>query len=230
MKTTSKYILITGSNGNLGQAVCNLSLEAGYNVIGTFEPGDKIEAKNNIEYFEVDLTSDTQASDFINTLKNTREELHAVILLVGGFAMSNIFNTTTDDLMDMYELNFLTVFNCIKPTYKWMKDTGGGKIVVVGAKPALEGGASEVLPYALAKGSVIQLAEILNETGKKDNIVVSTIIPSIIDTPPNREAMPNANFSDWVTPENVAGNILHLISKEATDLRDPVLKLYGNVL
>ena len=228
MKSSSKNILITGATGNLGQAVCNLSLEAGYNVIGTYEPGDKIEKSENMEYFEVDLTSDIHTSDLISNLKNSHKELHAAILLVGGFAMGNIFNTTTDDLRDMYELNFMTAFNCIKPTYKWMKETGGGRIVLVGAKPALEGGAYEVIPYALAKGSVIQLAGILNETGKQDNIVVSTIVPSIIDTPPNRKAMPNANFPDWVTPGNIAGNILHLISEEGSDLRNPVLKLYGN--
>ena len=54
--------------------------------------------------------------------------------------MSNISNTTTDDLMDMYELNFLTAFNLIKPVFGWMKSTGGGRIVVIGARPALENG------------------------------------------------------------------------------------------
>lgn len=211
----------------MGRAISNLSVEAGYRVIGTHGSRGLKDKHDKIEYFEVDLTSETQTSDFINVLRSSYMDLHAAILLTGGFAMSNISNTTTDDLMDMYELNFLTVFNCIKPVYKWMKESGGGRIVVVGAKPAVEGGASEVLPYALSKGSVIQLGEILNETGRQDNIVVSTIIPSIIDTPANRAAMPNANFEDWVTPENIAGNVLHLVSKESMDLRDPMLKLYG---
>jgi NAD(P)-dependent dehydrogenase (short-subunit alcohol dehydrogenase family) len=143
--------------------------------------------------------------------------------------MSNISNTTTDDLMDMYELNFLTAFNVAKPVYGWMKTTGGGKIVMITAKSVLEGGAKEVLPYALAKGSLLQFAEILNESGKDDNIDVSVVAPSIIDTQTNRDSMPNANFDDWVKPEDIAGNILHLISREGHALKGAVLKLYGNV-
>ena len=224
----SKNLLITGATGNLGYETCKLAKEAGYQVIGTRERGDKRKVVDGVEYFDVDLTSDTGASDLVGLLMKKHDALHGAILLVGGFAMSNITNTTADDLMDMYELNFLTTFNTIKPVYQWMKKAGGGRIVVIGAKPAVEGGAAEVLPYALAKGSVLRLAAILNETGKQDGIVVSAVVPSIIDTPQNREAMPKANYDDWVKPGVIAGNMLHLISKEGDALRDPLLKLYGN--
>ncbi len=227
-QTMISNILVTGATGHLGSAFCKAAVESDYYVIGTNQPGKSPGGLKNVELFEVDLTSEDRTHDFVRLIREKHEKLRAAVLLVGGFAMSNISNTTTDDLMDMYELNFLTTFNMVKPVYEWMKETGGGKIIMVSAKPVYEGGASEVLPYVLAKSNVSKLAEVLNETGKQDNISSSIIVPSIIDTPVNREAMPDANFKEWVAPDEIAANILHLVSGNGGPLRDTVLKVYGN--
>ena len=84
------------------------------------------------------------------------------------------------------------------------------------------------MPYALAKSSVIDLAGLINSDENLDNVQASVIVPSIIDTPPNREAMPDSNFKDWVTPEAIAQNIGHLLSDSASSLRNTILKLYNN--
>ncbi len=221
-------LLVTGATGYLGSTLCKEAVESDYYVIGTNQPGKSPGGIRNVELHEVDLASEERTAEFISEIREKHEKIYAAALLVGGFAMSNISNTTTDDLMEMYELNFMTAFNVAKPVYDWMKESGGGRIVMISAKPVYEGEAAEVLPYALAKASISKFAEILNETGKKDNIVVSLVAPSIIDTPANREAMPNANFTDWVSSDEVAASILHLISGNGAPLRNPLLKVYGN--
>ncbi len=156
------------------------------------------------------------------------QKLDAVIMLVGGFAMGNIREASSDDMMKMLTLNYFTAFHSAQNAIKWMNEATGGKLIFVGAKPAVEGGGAAVLPYAISKSAVIKLAEIINEDKNNKNIQASVIIPSIIDTPPNREGMPDANFDNWVKPEEIAENIAFLISDKANVLRDTVLKIYNN--
>lgn len=228
---SKKNVLVTGATGNLGTSVCKAFAEAGYHVIGTVENGNGTETHDmeNIEFHGVDLRKEEKVKSLFEKLRHNYPTLHAAVGLAGGFGMSNIATTSKEDIDFQFNLNFITAFNMSKYAYLWMKDSGYGRIVLVSAKPALDGGAAEVLPYAISKGAVAHLAEILNETGNRDGIVTSVIAPSIIDTPPNREAMPDANFDDWVKPEVIAGNILHLVSREAGILRKPVLRLYNNV-
>lgn len=225
---SKKYVVITGATGNLGSKVTEAFVEAGYYVVGTAEKGKSKESTTSTEFYEVDLKDSSQVEEFFNTLKSETQRLHAVICLAGGFGMNNILNGSNKDVQAQFELNFITAFNTVKYGYEWMKNEGGGRIVLVGAKPALEGNAFEVMPYALSKGALIHLAQILNEKSNEHQVITSVIAPSIIDTPPNREAMSDANFDDWVKPEDIAGNILHLVSTEAKIIRNPLVKLYGN--
>lgn len=225
---SKKKILVTGSTGNLGSQVCRTLIEAGYYIIGTAEPGQGRESSGEVEYHEVDLSDEAAVESFFVETRKKHEKIFGTVALAGGFGMSNISNTTQKDVLDQFHLNFLTAFNTARHSYNWMKENEGGKIIMVSAKPALDGGAAEVLPYALAKGSVAQLANILNETGEEDRIITSIIAPSIIDTPPNRDAMSDAIFDDWVTPEAIAKNILHLLSEAGDVIRKPVLRLYNN--
>jgi NAD(P)-dependent dehydrogenase (short-subunit alcohol dehydrogenase family) len=85
-----------------------------------------------------------------------------------------------------------------------------------------------VFPYVLSKSMVIKMAEVINADSKHSNTTATVIVPSIIDTPPNRAAMPDANFSDWVTPESIADKIAFICGEGGKDLRETVLKIYGN--
>lgn len=221
-------ILVTGATGYLGSSFCKAAAENDYHVIGTHQPGNKSPGLKGTDLHDLDLMDSEAVSDFVSDMKTKYKKIRAAVLLAGGFSMSNIETTSNIELMEMYNTNFLTAFNMVKPVYKWLKETGGGKIVMVSAKPVFEGGASEMLPYVLAKSNIKQLSEILNETGGKDKITTSVVVPSIIDTPANRLAMPDAKFKEWVSSDEIAGNILHLISGFGSSLRNPVLKIYGN--
>jgi short-subunit dehydrogenase len=101
-------------------------------------------------------------------------------------------------------------------------------LVFIGARPALDNNAAVYMPgYALSKSLLFKLSEILNAAGKEKNIVSTVVVPSIIDTPVNRTAMPNENFSKWVSPESLANIIYMACSEAGKDLREPVMKVYG---
>lgn len=223
----SKNVLITGAAGNLGSAVSKKLISEGYSVIGTIVPGHRT-PENGVDFYECDLTDEKATQAFFQTLMKKYQKLDAVIMLVGGFAMGNIREASSEDMMKMLTLNYFTAFHSAQNAIKWMNEATGGKLIFVGAKPAVEGGGAAVLPYAISKSAVIKLAEIINEDKSNKNIQASVIIPSIIDTPPNREGMPDANFDNWVKPEEIAENIAFLISDKANVLRETVLKIYNN--
>lgn len=221
----SKNILITGAAGNLGTAVVKKMQVDGHQVWGIVEPGH---SSGEGAFFECDLTSEPATVDLFRRLKARNQSLDAAVLLVGGFAMGSIERATSEDMMHMFMLNYMTAFHTARQAYSWMKKNGGGKIIFTGAKPAVDGGGAAALPYAVSKTAVIKLAEIINESGEKDNIQASVIVPSIIDTLPNRKGMPDARFEDWVKPTEIAEAIAFLISDAGNPLRDTVLKLYNN--
>ncbi len=223
----AKNIFITGATGNLGSAVTGLLSERGYQLIGTTRPGKSTKSEN-VDLFECDLTDEDSVANCFERIQSKYPQLHGAVLLAGGFGMGGILDSGKEDLLKMYHLNFMTAYLTSRACVKWMNESGGGQIVFTGAKPALEGGGAALLPYALSKSSVIELAELINADDQLKNIRASVIVPSVIDTPPNRESMPDANFDDWVKPTEIAENIDFLLSEKSSVLRDAVLKVYNN--
>jgi len=227
----SKIAIITGATGNLGKAVTQKMVSTGYTVIGTTEPGkDNPSGDAHLVYKAVDLTDPEEAESFIAEVVSKYGKIDAAICLVGGFEMATLAETSHEALEKMINLNFFTAYNTIQPILRLLKDQEDRKnIVLIGAKPVFEPNAAKaVFAYALSKTMVIKIAEVINADTRQNNTTATVIVPSIIDTPPNRAAMPNANFSDWVKPESIADKIAFICSKEGRDLRETVLKIYGN--
>ena len=227
----NKVALVTGSVGNLGKAVTEKLSDAGFTVIGIVEPGkNDLPAKKTTVYRSLDLTDYNATKSLIQEIKSSYGKIDAIVCLVGGFEMGNILETTNDDLQRMIELNFNTAFNIVRPTLSIMKEQSEiGRIILVGAKPVYDqSAAGAVFSYALSKSMVVKLAEIINANASDYNAVATVIVPSIIDTPANREAMPDADFSDWVTTASIAEQIALVCGEKGKDLRETVLKIYGN--
>lgn len=221
----SKNILITGATGNLGAVVVKTLQQKGYHIIATSR---KKTTQDGVDFFECTLDQETSVKACFDQIRSKYDQLHATVMLAGGFGMGNIRESGASDLDKMFQINFKTAYFTAQQSVLWMNETGGGKLIFTGAKPALEGGGAATLPYMLSKNAVIKLAEAINEDEKNNNIQASVIVPSIINTPPNRESMPNANFDDWVKPEEIADQIEFLISDSSTPLRNTVLKIYKN--
>jgi NAD(P)-dependent dehydrogenase (short-subunit alcohol dehydrogenase family) len=227
-----KRAIVTGASGNLGQAVIKKFLAKDYYVTGTIIPNDTVTIDSKGKHFEtavVDLMQEDLAGQFVDMMVAKHGGVDVAILTVGGFAMGNIVNTKTADIAKQYKLNFETAYNVARPVFAQMIKQGSGRIFLIGSKPGSDMKNSKgMVAYGLGKSLIFRLAELMNEEANGTNVVTSVVVPSTIDTPQNRAAMPKADFSKWVTPEAIADVIYFHCSEKGAVLREPVIKVYGN--
>ena len=220
-----KNIIITGANGNLGSAVVKKFLEEGYRVIAVDQSDNHLsfaKQNSNFEFRTVDLAKEDVASDFVQEMIGKHKTIDGALLLVGGFAMGGIDKTTGADIDK-------TAYFLARPIFQHMMSNGSGRLVLVGARPALKPEQGKgVIAYTLSKSLLFKLAELLNAEAKGKNVVTSVIAPSTIDTPENRKSMPDANPANWVKPEQIAETLEFICSDKSSVLREPIYKVYNN--
>jgi NAD(P)-dependent dehydrogenase (short-subunit alcohol dehydrogenase family) len=233
----NKNVLITGAAGNLGMAVTRKFLKEGWKVYALGESGQK-DQENRLRGIEEgqpeilfgDLMDAYSSAKTVRKIWQDYGKIDAAVLLVGGFSMNTIHSTTSEQLEKMMRLNVFTAYNVLQPLYQLMADNGGGHFTLVGARPALvPTDGKGAVAYALSKGVLFQLADIINADTSESNISAHVVVPSIIDTPQNRKAMPEADFSKWVKPETIADTIYFAQSKADEGLCGSVYKVYGRV-
>ncbi|MEP6683098.1 MAG: SDR family NAD(P)-dependent oxidoreductase [Parafilimonas sp.] len=226
-----KTAIVTGASGNLGQAVVRKFIDKGYFVVGTVIPNDTAAldfAADKFEKVTVDLMDEDEAQKFITAVITKYNSIDAAILTVGGFAMGKIADTKTADILKQYKLNFETAYNTARPTFIQMIKQSSGRIFIIGSKPGLDARNSKgMVAYGLAKSLIFRLAELMNDEAKGKNVVTSVVVPSTIDTPQNRKAMPDAIFDNWVKPEAIADVIYWHCTIEAAIVSEPVIKVYN---
>lgn len=225
-------VIITGAGGNLGRSVVDL-LSKEYIVHATLSEHenenifDQYAFRQNIHTYKVNLSEEKITREFIHSVIDTSDHIQAAVMLVGGWQQGILEESSMDDLNKMIQLNFFTAFTIIKPLIKYFKARGGGRFILIGARPAIKpADAGNQFAYALSKSMVFKMAEIINATEK--NIQAHIIIPSILDTPQNRKAMPDADASAWVKTEDIAACIRYLLSPSGRNLKEGVLKMYNN--
>jgi len=221
-----KTVLVTGATGNLGTAVVNKFLAAGYRVIGTV---NKIApASNPFEAIPLDLNDEADTEAMVKDIIKKYGAIDVLVATAGGFATGNIYTTKSSDISFQYQLNFETAYHVAKPVFSHMMQRGNGRIFLTGARAGVENaGAKDTMAYALSKSLLAKLATMLNEEAAGKNVVTSLIVPSLIDTSANRKAMPNADFDAWVKPEAIADVIYFYCTDAADAIRQPVIKVYN---
>lgn len=218
-----KTVLITGAGGNLGEAAVLKFLKEGFRVVALVSPGKKLpyKAEGHITVIDVDLTNQVNTHKLIEELDGN---LDAVLLLAGGYMYGEFGDVTSEQIKKMISLNFDTAFHVAQPALKKMIRQNSGRIVLVGAQPALNADAGQhATAYALSKSLVFQLAEILQAAGSSNHVSTSVLVPSILDTPQNREAMPNADFSKWTSLTDAADTLFYLATAAA--VRSAMVKM-----
>ena len=226
-----KTVIITGASGNLGKASVEKFIGEGYKVIATVTPGKTLgfEVKGEVETYEADLADEKSVEGVISQIISKHKTIDAALLLVGGYASGGIKETDGAVLKKMFTLNFDTAYFVVRPLFQQMlQQTNGGRLVFVGSRPALLAkDANKSLGYALSKSLIFKLADALNAAGSSSNVTASVVVPSTIDTPANRQAMPKADFDAWVKPEEIANAMAYLCSTEGNAWRETVLRIYG---
>ena len=143
--------------------------------------------------------------------------------------MGKIADTSSKDILKQYKLNFETAYHTARPIFLQMMKQKKGNIFLIGSKPGLDTKHGKgMVAYSLAKSLIFRLAELLNNEAKGTNVVTNVIVPGTIDTPQNRDSMPDADFSKWVKPEAIADVIYFHCTEASSILREPVIKVYGN--
>ncbi|MDE3185049.1 MAG: SDR family NAD(P)-dependent oxidoreductase [Bacteroidota bacterium] len=225
-----KTVIVTGANGNLGQAVVKKFSDKSYHVIGTVRHKQQSNQTNekNAEEAELDLLQEEDCRKFVEEVIAKNNQIDVAVLTAGGFTMDDIANTTTSDIYKQYQLNFETAYNIARPVFIEMMKQNSGRIFVIGSRAGLDSkNGKGVVAYSLSKSLIFRLAELMNAEAKGKNVVVSVIVPGTIDTPPNRKSMPDADFSAWVLPSEIAEVIYFYSGDEAGSLREPVIKVYN---
>jgi NAD(P)-dependent dehydrogenase (short-subunit alcohol dehydrogenase family) len=231
-KFRMKTVIITGANGNLGSAVTKNFLSKGYRVIVTVATDQEKKAFGSPDHLDVqivDLMQEEGSYSFIQSMIKKYGNIDAALLLVGGFAAGNIASTSGADLHKQFSLNFETAYFVTRPLFQHMLETNNGKIVYIGARPALvpEMGYG-LLAYSLSKSLLFKLAEFLNAEAKGRNVSITVVAPSTLDTALNRKSMPDADPENWVKPEQLAEILEFMVSEKGNPLRETVLKVYNN--
>ncbi|MCC2668033.1 MAG: NAD-dependent oxidoreductase, partial [Armatimonadetes bacterium] len=152
--------------------------------------------------------------------------IDGLIHLVGGFDYAPVEGTSPAVLDRMLDLNLRSAFLMARAVAPLVKEAGGGKLLFVSARAALKGAAG-LGAYAAAKAGVVSLVETLADEYRDANIQANCILPSVIDTPANRLAMPEADFSKWVAPTAIARVIRFLASAEADIISGAAIPVYG---
>ncbi|WP_439356885.1 SDR family oxidoreductase [Bradyrhizobium sp. DASA03007] len=223
-----KVIVVTGALGALGKVVAETARIRGARVAGIdYAPSQALAKPENIEIGGVDLSDAAQAKTAIEAAAKHFGKLDALINIAGGFAFETVGDGDTATWQRMHALNVLTALNTSRAALPYLAASKAGRIVNIGAMGALQAG-SGMGPYAASKAGVHRLTEALaNEW--KGKLTINAVLPSIIDTSANRADMPKADFSKWVTPQELAEVILFLASDAASGVTGALIPVGGRV-
>jgi NAD(P)-dependent dehydrogenase (short-subunit alcohol dehydrogenase family) len=231
----NKVIIITGACGNLGSAAAHAYQKAGARLV-LLDRSEDLLKKVHVDLVGlpdylllggVDLTLPDSVEQMGAEVDRHFGRMDVLVNTVGGYHAGTPLHETPVQTLDfMFNLNARTVFLTCKAVIPYMLTNGYGKIVNVAARPGLAGRA-DMAAYSASKSAVIRLTEGMAAELKNSGINVNCIIPGTIDTPQNRQNMPEADFSLWVQPESLADVILFLTSKAARDIHGAAVPVYG---
>jgi short-subunit dehydrogenase len=211
-----EHILITGGTGNLGKIVVNKLQESGYQLhLATREPTDA--AAKNIYYYSAELTSPESSQLLVENILKKTENISAAVFIAGGFVAGSLQHTSMGDINSMVQLNFATAFNTVVHVINHFRKSGGGKLVFIGAKAAYnKSTAIQNMAYSLSKQMLVNFTAMVNESEAGYNTSAHILLPGALDTEYNRKQMPNADFSKWTSPEEIAITIQQIIQGQET--------------
>ncbi len=224
----NRTVVVTGAAGNLGRAIANAFAERGANLVlvdlrreglerafGADDARRLLAPANLLDQADVDAAVKQAIQRF--------ERIDVLCNIAGGFRMGKPVHETSDETWNLlFDVNARTVLHTARAVVPRMIAGGGGKIVNVGAYAAQKG-VAQMGAYCAAKSAVIRLTEAMAAELREKNINVNCVLPTIIDTPENRSAMPSADPGRWVAPADLARTILFLASDDARAIHGAAL-------
>lgn len=227
----TETVVITGAAGNLGRALASVFAARGAQLVLVDLRRDLLEAAFGAEgdriYVSADLLSPAAMEAAATTVEERWGRVHALCNLAGGFRTGPPVHETTDtDFQFLFDVNVRTMVNAARALVPRMLKAGGGKIVNVGAFSA-RSGVANMGAYVASKSAVIHLTETMAAELRDKSINVNCVLPTIIDTPDNRKAMPHADPRKWVAPGDLAAVIAFLASDSARAIHGAAIPVTG---
>jgi NAD(P)-dependent dehydrogenase (short-subunit alcohol dehydrogenase family) len=228
-----KQVLLTGGTGGLGLGVTPTIVVTGARVIipyhsesGISRLKERMPATDfdRIVFVKTNLNDESAVEKLVNDIGRVDVLIH----LVGGFSMGRTDEFSFQDWKDSFDLNLHSTFLVCKHCLRVMRKHGYGRIVTIASRGALQPGA-QLAAYSASKAGVVALTQAIAQETKDFDITANVVLPSVIDTPSNREAMGDAQADEWVKPESLAEVISFLASDAARDLRGAAIPVYGSV-
>ncbi|RMG66975.1 MAG: SDR family oxidoreductase [Calditrichaeota bacterium] len=234
--TEDRIVVITGGTGGLGRVVVEKFLAGGDTVAVNFRNEAKFQqmraqlpGAERLHGFPADLTSEQSVQAFFNQIEEKLGMPRVLLQLAGGFWMGgDIAETPLDQWNAMLQTNLTATFLTVREAFARMKRSGGGVIVTIAAQAALTLPAG-LAAYSVSKAGVVALTETLAREGLPFNVRANVILPSIIDTPANRQSMPDADSSQWVTPRQIADALWLLAGPEASGINQTRVCMFGKL-
>jgi NAD(P)-dependent dehydrogenase (short-subunit alcohol dehydrogenase family) len=212
---TGRVVLVTGATGDLGVAVVRELAAAEATIVATARDPTRVEALR----IEVGLPGERYIARF--------GSLDILVAATGGWRGGKpIAETDVATLNWLLQINLFTVFNACRAVLPHMLARGWGRIITVGARSAQTGQARSGA-YAASKAALVALTQSIAAETRQAGITANTLLPSTIDTSANRAAMPDADYSRWVKPEQIAATIRFLCSDGASAISGTAIPIYG---
>ncbi len=228
-----RHVLLTGGTGGLGAGVTPEVLNRGpasltlpyhdarqvERLKGQLSPADLA----RIRFVAADLTNESS----VESLMTDMGRIDVLIHLVGGFSMGTTHEYSYDQWKKDFDLNLNSTFLVCKYALGMMLKHGYGRIVTIGSRGAAQPG-GKLASYCASKAGVVALTQAIADETRGTNITANAVLPSLIDTPANRQAMGSEQANQWVSPTSLAQTICFLASDAARDIRGAAVPVYGN--
>lgn len=231
----SRTIVITGGTGGLGVALADRLLAEDCRLAVTYLLPDEAAAfeerfgqdESQIVLRRVDATDPAAMSDFVGEVKALWGPFHGLAALVGGWAGGRDVESTDDVRLErMLDLNLRSTFNAVRASIPLLREAEFGRIVLVGSRDAIEAPPGQAA-FNMAKAGVMALGKTLARELEPTNVTATVLLPTVIDTPATRAALPYADYVDWPTPEEISGVAAFLLSEEAGVMNGAMVPVYG---
>lgn len=232
---TNQVVMVGGASGNLGQAIAHAFHAAGAKLVLLDRAADSLPTQfpelagspNHLLLGSVDATDAESVDSAVQQALDHFGRIDVLANAIGGWRGGQTTHRTSPETWDFLQnINARSAFLLSRAVVPHMLDQGAGKIVHVAARSGLEGTAKSAA-YSASKSAVLRLVESLAAELRHDGINVNCVMPGTIDTPQNREAMPNADHSRWVPPEAIAKVILFLASDAAWPVNGAAVPVQG---
>ena len=230
-----KTIVITGGTGGLGTALVRRLIHDDYRLAVTYllpEEAERFEeefdiAEDRLLLLRVDAAHAEAVNSLMKDVADQWGHIHALCSLVGGWAGGRDVEETDDVRFErMLDLNLRSAFYAVRAAIPYLRETGWGRIVLVGSRGAVDNPTGQVA-FNIAKAGVVALAKSAAQELDGTGVTANVLMPSVIDTPATRESLPYADYVNWPTPDEIAAVAHFLLSEDSGVMNGATIPVYG---